>query len=149
MTTLFDPAINKEILNRIEKLHPSLQPKWGKLNIAQMLAHLNLSLQVNWGTLELKPGLMAIFFRGISRRILLVEKPFPKNLPADKKTLAKYVPDFFSEKLMVENAIKMYLEKGPAGLSKNPHNILGKITPEQSAFISYKHLDHHLRQFGV
>jgi hypothetical protein len=43
----------------------------------------------------------------------------------------------------------MYLEKGPSGLSKKLHNILGKLTPEESAFISYKHLDHHLRQFGV
>ena len=149
MTNLFDPAINEEILHRIEKLHPSLQPKWGKLNMEQMLAHLNLSLQVNWGNLELKPVLMAVLFRGISRRILLGKKPLPKKLPADKKTLAKYVPDFYSEKLQVENAVRMYIEKGPEGLSRNPHNLLGKITPEESAFISYKHLDHHLRQFGV
>jgi hypothetical protein len=45
--------------------------------------------------------------------------------------------------------VKRYTAIGPEIISKNPHNILGKITPEQSAFISYKHIDHHLRQFGV
>jgi hypothetical protein len=149
MTTLFDAAVNTEILTRIEKLSPELKAKWGKMSVEQMLAHVNLTLQVNWGYLELKPVLMAKFFRGISRRILLGKKPFPKHLPADNKTLAKTLPDFATEKLRVEDAIKMYIEKGPAGLSKNPHNLLGKITPEESAFISYKHLDHHLRQFGV
>ena len=68
---------------------------------------------------------------------------------ADKKLLAKGITDFFEEKQKVENRVKMYLEKGKEGLSKNPHNILGEITPEESAFISYKHLDHHLRQFDV
>ena len=149
MRTLFDRAVNEEILSRVEKLHPSLHPHWGKLKIEQMMAHLNLSFEVNFGRMELKRSLMGIFFRGISRRILLGEKPFPKNLPTDKKMLAKGSSDFAEQKQKLENNIKMYLEKGPQVLSKNPHNILGKITPDESAFISYKHLDHHLRQFGV
>ena len=147
--TLFDPVINAEILDRIGKLNPSLKPRWGKMKVEQMLAHLYLALQVNFGKIELKRGLLGIFFRGISRRILLGEKPFPKHLPTDKKLLAKEVSGFLAEKQKVENTVKMYIEKGPEGLSKNPHNILGKISPEESAYISYKHLDHHLRQFGV
>jgi hypothetical protein len=149
MTSLFDPGINAEILNRIEKLTPASKPKWGKMNVQQMLAHLYLALQVNFGEIELKQGLLGIFFRGISRRILLGSKPFPKHLPTDKKLLAKEVSGFSTEKQKVANIVKIYMAKGPEGLSKNPHNILGKITPEESAFISYKHLDHHLRQFGV
>lgn len=149
MKTLFDPIINAEILNRIERLNSSSKPKWGKMNVEQMLTHLYLSLQVNFGEIELKRGLLGLFFSGISRNILLGEKPFPKHLPADKKVLAKEVSSFSSEKKKVENSIKMYLESGPEGLSKKPHNILGKITTEESSFLSYKHLDHHLRQFGV
>ena len=149
MTTLFDPGTNAEIISRIQKLTPSSRPLWGKLKVEQMLAHLHLSLQVNFGEIELKRGLLGIFFRGISRRILLGEKPFPKHLPTDKKLLTKGVSSFSAEKQKVENRVRMYIELGPKGLSEKPHNILGKITPEESAFISYKHLDHHLRQFGV
>ncbi|MEJ7830633.1 MAG: hypothetical protein WKF91_20655 [Segetibacter sp.] len=149
MHTLFDPAVNQEIVNRIGKLSPASKPGWGKMTVVQMLAHLNLSLQVNFGKIELKRSLLGIFFRGISRRILLGEKPFPKNLPTDKKLLSKHPADFITEKKTVETMVRMYVDKGPKVLSKNPHNILGKITPQESAFISYKHLDHHLRQFGV
>ncbi len=149
MPTLFDADTNKQILNRIDKLTPSSKPAWGKMTVEQMLGHLNLSFQVNFGKMELKRGLLGIFFRGISRRILLGEKPFPKNLPTDKKLLCRNPNDFFAEKRMVEEMVRMYVEKGPEVLSKNPHNILGKITPKESAFISYKHVDHHLRQFQV
>ena len=149
MTTLFDPAVNAEICNRIGKLEASSKARWGKMNVEQMLAHAYLSLQVSFGNIELKPGILGTFFRGISRRILLAKKPYPKHLPADKKVLTKEPGGFSEERQRLENAVRSYLEKGPEGLSKKPHNIIGKITPEQSAFISFKHLDHHLRQFGV
>lgn len=149
MKTLFDPAINTEILERIEKLNSSSRPKWGKMNVAQMLAHLNLSLRVNFDEIELKKGLLGLFFSGITRRMLLGEKQYPKYLPAHKKVLAKEVSDFLTEKINVKNSIEKYVSKGPNGISKKPHYILGKITHEESALLTYKHIDHHLRQFGV
>jgi len=149
MKTLFDSTIKAEILERIEKLNSSSSPKWGKMNVRQMLAHLDLSLRVNFDEIELKKGLLGIFFGGISRKILLSKKPFPKYLPAENKVIAKEVSDFLTEKLKVQTSIKKYLTKGPKGISKKPHYILGKITDEESALLTYKHLDHHLRQFGV
>ena len=150
MTTLFDSTVNRDICTRIRKLNPSSKPVWGKMNVEQMLAHLYLSLQVNFGEIELKRSMLGIsFLRSISRRILLGRKPFPRHLPADKKLLVKEAPGFSELVGKVEHAIRMYIEKGHAVLSTNPHNILGKISPEESAFISFKHIDHHLRQFGV
>lgn len=66
MKTLFDKITNDEIINRIEKLTPTLKPLWGKLEVEQMIAHLNLSLQVNFGQIELKSGFLSLFFRGIA-----------------------------------------------------------------------------------
>ncbi len=149
MKTLFDSTINAEILERIEKLNSSSSPKWGKMNVIQMLAHLDLSLRVNFDEIELKKGLLGLFFSSITRFILLGEKPYPKYLPAHKNVIAKDVSDFLTEKLKVKTSLKKYLEKGPNGISKKPHYILGKITHEESALLTYKHLDHHLRQFGV
>src|SRR4026208_2367261 len=102
MATLFDPDSNEEILNRIQKLSTSSKPGWGKFNVVQMLAHLNLSMQVNFGEIELKRSLIGIFFPGISRRILLGEKAFPKHLPTDKKLLSKQVSSFLAEKQKLE-----------------------------------------------
>lgn len=149
MNTLFDSTVNRDICDRIRKLNPSSKPIWGKMNVEQMLTHLYLSLQVNFGEIELKRSMLGIFFRGISRRILLGSKPFPRHLPADKKVLVKETTGFSELIQKVENAVSIYIEKGYSVLSANPHNILGKITPDESAFISFKHIDHHLRQFGV
>ena len=150
MKTLFDNAANAEIISRIEKLTPSSERQWGKMKVEQMLAHLALSFRVNFGEILLdKNIILSTFFRGVARNMLLGEKPYRKNLPTDKKVLPKGPVDFVEEKQKVMEMIKMYTALGPGIISKNPHNILGKITPEQSAFISYKHVDHHLRQFGV
>lgn len=150
MKTLFDNSINVEIISRIEKLSPSSKAQWGKMKVEQMLAHLCLSFQANFGIIQLKRDLLlSTVFKPIARRILLGEKPFKKNMPTDKKVLPKGQVDFSEEKQKVIEMIKKYAIQGPEIISKNPHNILGKITPQQSAFISYKHVDHHLRQFGV
>lgn len=149
MKTLFDPTINAQILERIEKLSSSSSPNWGKMNVTQMLAHLDLSLRVNFDEIELKKGLLGLLFGGITRIILLGEKKYPKYLPAHKNVLAKEVSDFLTEKNNVKNSIEKYVSKGPDGISKKPHYILGKITHEESALLTYKHIDHHLRQFGV
>jgi hypothetical protein len=98
MKTLFDSKISTEILEPLEKLNSSTIPKWGKMNLEQMLAHLALSLRVNFDEIELKKELLGIFFISISLRILLGEKPYPKYLPVDKNTIAKEVFDFLTEK---------------------------------------------------
>ena len=150
MKTLFDKTINDIIINRIEKLKPSSKAQWGKMDAAKMLAHLDLSFQANFGEIVLKRDLLlSTIFKPVARKILLGKKPFLKNMPTDKKLLPTEPVDFFAEQQKVVAMIKRYVTIGPEIISKNKHNILGKITPEQSAFISYKHLDHHLRQFGI
>ena len=150
MKTLLDRQVNDSIVIRIQKLNPSIEPHWGKMNVARMLAHLHLSFQVNLGEIVLKRDLLlSTILRPVAKNILLGEKPFRKNLPTDKKLLPTEPVDFFDEQRKVIEIIKRYVSIGPGIITKNPHNILGKITPEQSAFISYKHVDHHLRQFGI
>ena len=54
---LFEPAVKQEIEDRINRLTSQSLPKWGKVNVAQMLAHLQepmaialdgKSVKVNW-----------------------------------------------------------------------------------------------------
>lgn len=150
MKTLFDKETNDNIVSRIERLNPYLKARWGKMNTTKMLAHLDLSFQANFGEIRLKKDLLlGTILKPLSKHILLGKKPFWKNMPTDKKLLPKVPVDFLEEKQKVIAMIKMYVTVGPEIISKNPHNILGKITPQESAFISYKHVDHHLRQFGI
>jgi len=149
MQNLFDPAVNREIIRRLEALTPLSTAGWGRMNAAEMLVHLELSMKANFGEIKLNKSLFGIFFKGISRRILLGEKPFPRRLPAPKRLLGAAAPDFAAEKIKVVSMIRSYAEQGASVLGQYPHNILGKISPEESAVIAYKHIDHHLRQFGL
>ena len=150
MKKLFDKEVNDSIIRRIERLHPELKPRWGKMTTAKMLAHLRLSFQANFGEIVLKRDkVLGTILKPLAKHILLGNKPFWKNMPTDKKLLPKAPVDFFEEQQKVMEMIRKYATTGPAIISKNPHNILGEITSEQSAYISHKHVDHHLRQFGI
>ena len=53
------------------------------------------------------------------------------------------------EKARLDGLVKRFAEAGPAGLNPEPHPFFGKMTVEEWGVLSYQHLDHRLRQFGV
>jgi len=54
-----------------------------------------------------------------------------------------------TERERLSGLIDKFAAGGAAGCTKNPHSFFGRLTPEEWAILMYKHLDHHLRQFGV
>ena len=76
------------------------------------------------------------------------DKPFRKNLPTARNLKAKEEKDFSEEKsILIQLVIDFYICK--ARKDWNPHPLFGKLTHEQWGKMEYKHLDHHLKQFGV
>jgi transposase InsO family protein len=61
----------------------------------------------------------------------------------------KHERDFVAERQRLRGLIDRFAAGGPAGCTKHPHSFFGPMTPEEWAALNYKHLDHHLRQFGV
>jgi hypothetical protein len=150
MHNLFNPADVAAILERIEKLTPTTKNQWGKMNVAQMLAHCNVSLETAMGIKVIPP----VFFVGriigwLLRKKTLSEKPFGKNSPTDKSYIFPAGLNFSEEKGKLIASINKFVEAGSAGCTTHPHPFFGKFTPEEWALFEWKHLDHHLRQFGV
>jgi len=150
MKTLYSKSDISEILFRLEKLNSDSKNKWGKMNAAQMLAHCNESIETAQGKKVLKP----VFFIGrLIGRLLkhgaLSEKPFGKNSPTDKTYI--FPPDvkFEEQKTKVIASIKQFHADGPSKATTHPHPFFGHFTQEEWGVIQWKHLDHHLRQFGV
>jgi Protein of unknown function (DUF1569) len=113
-----------------------------------MMAHCQAPLKVGLG--ETKPGrrLMGIIFGRWIKRIFLSERPFRKGLPTDKSFLVTDVRNFDKEKeQLIKLIIKFQAEKEKIG--KDPHPFFGRMTPLEWGTSMYKHLDHHLQQFGV
>ena len=57
--------------------------------------------------------------------------------------------DFETERNRLSGLIDRFAAAGPAGCTSHPHAFFGPLTPDEWAVLMYKHLDHHLRQFGA
>ena len=58
MQTLFDPAARKAIADRLAALPPTAARQWGKMDVAQMLAHCSAALEVGTGDRPRKQALI-------------------------------------------------------------------------------------------
>lgn len=150
INNLYDPTAVSEIMARIEKLTPASRGQWGKMNVAQMLAHCNISLETAMGKNVLPPA----FFLGrligkMMRAGALSEKPFGKGAPSDKSYVFEAGLDFDEQKIKVKASLQAFMQDGPAGCTTHPHPFFGHFTPGEWAVFQWKHMDHHLRQFGV
>ncbi len=149
MKNIFEPGTLEEIKQRIETLRPDTQRQWGKMEVAQMLAHCSAALEVAAGKKFpprmfigriLGPFLKSFFFN---------EKPLKKNTPTDKSFLVIDRRNFEKEKARLLNLIIQFSIGGEAYCTKHPHSFFGKLTPKEWGIGMYKHLDHHLKQFDA
>jgi len=149
MKSLFNLSDSSEIIDRINRLTPQSKSSWGKMNVEQMLAHSQRPLNVASGNLKLKRGLIGVLFGGIAKRKLAGEDSFKKNLPTAPEFVVKDPKNFEEEKKKLIELVQQFAKAGPAGLSKDPHPFFGNLRTEEWDILNWKHLDHHLRQFGV
>lgn len=148
MQSLFDKEDNDAIKERIEKLTPRSVPLWGKMNVAQMLAHLQQPLLVSFGELKLKRGILGFLFGKMAKRQMLADKSFKKNMPTVKEF--KVAPgDFEKEKITLLSYLDRFIKEGSQIITKEPHPFFGKMDLSEWDLLQWKHLDHHLNQFGV
>ena len=147
MKSLFDKATADEVVGRLTRLQAQTPALWGKMNAAQMLAHCNEPLQNALG-LKVVPKTGNLFLRLFFRKYLYNDKPYRKSLPTAKEFVIDTPRDFDAEKA---KTLQMVRDAHSKGL-QHPwpdHPAFGKYTPEQHGMMMYKHLDHHLRQFGL
>jgi hypothetical protein len=150
MKTLFNTTDNAAIIARINLLNPESKALWGKMDVAQMIAHCEVPIRAAFGEITLSKTFIGILFgRYFKKKLVTQNNPFSKNLPTDKHFLIHDTRIFDAEKTKLIKQISRFLETGQSGITKNPHPFFGKLTPDEWAALQWKHLDHHLRQFGV
>ena len=149
MKTLFDDAERGSILQRLGRLQPVSERQWGKMNPAQMMAHCAAALETGTGDTPRKQALIGKVFAPFVRSSLLGDKPFSKNSPTDPTFIVKDERDFAKEKQRLVSVLGRFAEGGPAEAARHVHSFLGKLKGEEWGVMMWKHLDHHLRQFGL
>jgi hypothetical protein len=143
---LFDPAVKQDFIGRINKLTPDSKPLWGKMTVGQMLAHCQMPIGVAQGSHKLKRTFIGRIFGPMAKSMLYNDKPFKHHLPTDKSFIMTDPKDFEKEKQKLLAMTNNFTE---TNMVDEPHPFFGRMTKEQWSIGSWKHLDHHLQQFGV
>jgi hypothetical protein len=149
MHSLFDAADRQSVLGRLAQLQPGAERQWGKMAAAQMMAHCSVALEVATGDKPRKQAFIGKIFGPFVRSSLLGEKPFSRSSPTDPAFLVTEEKDFETEKRRLTGIVNRFCELGREKASVQTHSFLGKLNGEEWGVMMYKHLDHHLRQFGA
>ncbi|MFI5118561.1 MAG: DUF1569 domain-containing protein [Terriglobales bacterium] len=149
MQNLFQEAAVEAVISRIDKLQPASQRQWGKMDVAQMMAHCSATMDMALGKLVLPRILIGRLLGPLVRPQFTNDKPFSRNGPTDKKLKITDQRDFVREQEGLKQRVRQFHQGGEAQCTKHPHPFFGPLTPHEWSTGMYKHLDHHLRQFGV
>lgn len=144
---LVNDAVKQEIVERISKLTASTQHQWGKMDVAQMLAHVQIPIGVAFGTNTVKGNWLMKLILPLFKKALYDDKPWKQGLPTDKTfIMTGQSKDFEEEKNQLLDKIYRFSE---SNMINEKHPVFGKLTKEQWSKATWKHIDHHLKQFGV
>jgi Protein of unknown function (DUF1569) len=147
MKSFFENGVFDEITSRLIQLNKDSKPVWGKMNAGQMLNHCQMPLNIilekeDYGV---KPNwLINLLFK----KSMYSDKLWRKNMPTAPGFKITDAKDFDKEKITIVSL----LNELNAQRDRNdwqPHPAFGKLTKDEWGKMQYKHLDHHLRQFGV
>ncbi len=144
---LFDPVVKQEIIDRINRLTPQTKQLWGKMNVSQMLAHLQMPIRIAYGTHRPQGSFLLRLVGPLFKSKLWDENPYKQSLPTDPTfVMTGLDKEFEREKSALLELVNNFSNESIAG---ERHPVFGKLTKENWSKATWKHLDHHLKQFGV
>ena len=150
MKTIFDKATRDNLIERISNLDENRTAQFGKMNIYQMLKH--CTLYEEWILGKNNPEYKQAFIGRLFGKMALKDfikddSPLKRNVSTLNFLKVKETTgDVEAEKKKWIKLIEEYEH------FSNPdfiHSFFGKMTKEQIGYLDYKHIDHHLRQFGA
>ena len=149
MNNIFDISYTKEILVRIDKLQQDARPQWGRMDVAQMLAHCSSFQDIAVGKSFSSRSWLGMLIGRFAKPVFYNDKPLPRNMSTIQTIMIEDSREFEVEKEKLKQNIKALQSDGPMKCTNRPHPFFGVLTSEEWGKGIYKHLDHHLKQFGV
>jgi len=150
MQSIFNQADVAKLTERINKLTPASQPLWGKMSVGQMLAHCNVSYEMAYTDKHPKPNaLMKLVLKLLVKNKVVSETPYKHNNPTAPAFLMKEDKNFGEEKTRLIDHINQTLQLGEKHFDGRESHSFGTLSATEWNNMFWKHLDHHLSQFGV
>ena len=147
----FDDNIKEGFVTRLDNLTPETKGRWGSLTVEQMLAHMNDAFRISLGMKDAIDK-SNFYSRNILFRVGVYLLPvWPKGEATapelDQRQQGSKPRDFYAEVEFLKKMLDVFNERESSKLK--PHPMFGKLTKKQWRDLLVKHLNHHLRQFGV
>jgi hypothetical protein len=146
--TLLDGRDRAAILHRLGALGPSAQRHWGTMTVGQMVCHLGDVFEAQY---DAKGAAFrgTPFFRSFPlKHLALYVLPFPRGVRVTRAVFKTPPGEFARDLARVVEMATAYPER--AGRNGWPgHPYFGALDDREWGVFNYKHLDHHLRQFGA
>lgn len=150
LSNIFTPEVTSEVINRINKIEPTTKPQWGKMNASKVMSHLCVSYEMAFEDIHKKPNAFVKFLlKSFVKKGVVNENPYPINSRTAPAFIIVEEKDFETEKARLINYIKKTQELGSTYFDNKESNSFGNLTTQEWNNLFYKHLDHHLKQFGV
>lgn len=147
---IFDPGVSQQIINRINGLTAQSKPKWGNMSVDQMLAHANVTYELVYDNKHPKPGsFKKLILKLLVKNLVVNEKPYKKSSQTAPEFLIATRKDFELEKKRLIAYIQKTQQLGEEHFDNKESHSFGPLTKTEWNNMFYKHLDHHLHQFGV
>ncbi len=150
LPNIYEKVVCDEIIERINHLQSTTKPQWGKMSVAQMLAHCNVTYEMIFDNIHPKPNPIVRFIMKILIKNKVVgEARYPQNGPTGPQFIIKDDKNFEIEKSRLIEYVKKSQALGADFFEQKESNSFGVLNAVEWNNMMYKHLNHHLTQFGV
>ena len=150
MPTIRNSNVRGDLIGRLNKLTGEEKPAWGKMNVSQMMSHLVQTAELPFSVTL--PDKSNFFSRTLVKPLVLYVLPMPKEIKTspemDQQENGRKPLEFNVDKGLVVDGINKLAEL-PADHECKHHPFFGKLSATEWGILAHKHIDHHLKQFGV
>jgi len=148
MRSILNEGDRTEITNRLQSLSASSAARWGSMDVTNMLHHLRLSARMTLGELPVASVNKRAFQMFPLKHLILYVFPFPKGAPTATELKPSDAAAFDEERTALLESLER-IGTGPRDGKGPAHPLFGPMTWREWGVVTYKHADHHLKQFGA
>lgn len=150
LPNIFTKPVSEEVIQRINNLNSTTQPQWGKMSVDQMLAHCNVTYEMLYDDIHPKPNaFMKFILKMLVKNTVVNETPYKKNNQTAPQFLIKDAKNFDLEKKRLIDYITKTQQLGESNFDGKESHSFGALNKTEWNNMFYKHINHHLTQFGV
>lgn len=150
MKMIFDKEETQKLIDRINLLSPKSERIWGTMSVDQMLAHCNVAYTMVYDDTITKPDAFKKWLlKTFVKNVVVGDKPYKRSAQTAAEFIIEGTRDFqFEKEKLCANLLKTQQLGADYFDNKESHSF-GKLKAAEWHNLFYKHLDHHLKQFGV